>query len=359
MVAGCKAGLKIKILQVCNLYHPQYGGLEEHVRNISERLAKRHDVTVFTTDPSGILPRVEEINGVRVRRFKAFCPNNAYFISSEMFAEIRRCRFDIVHGHNYHAFPLFLCKYASTSLLVITPHYHRYGSSTFRNLLIKLYKPLGRQVFQKADKVIALCEYEKDLLRADFAVVDDKIEIVPNGINKIEFNNLRRKATGYSTILYVSRLLNYKGIQHAVRVLPLIDADIRLEIVGSGPEKESLVKLARSLGVSQRIDFYQGLERKELLEKYANADLLLLLSSHEAFGIAIAEALAARIPCIVSNCSGLAQWIDNTNCFGIEYPVNIGRLATLVRLAIGREVSNVKLWDWDDVVNRLETLYTK
>jgi glycosyltransferase involved in cell wall biosynthesis len=182
---------------------------------------------------------------------------------------------------------------------------------------------------------------------------------VPNGINRAEFNTLKREATGHSIILYVSRLLTYKGVQHALRVLPLINADIRLEIVGSGPEKDTLVKLARSLGVSQRVDFCQELKREDLLEKYAHADLLLLLSSHEAFGIAVAEALAARIPCIVNNCSGLAQWIDNVNCFGIEYPVNVDRLAALVRRVMGREVSNVKLWDWDEVVNRLAMLYKK
>lgn len=207
--------------------------------------------------------------------------------------------------------------------------------------------------------MIALCDYERDLLRKDFPIEADKIEIVPNGINKTEFNNLRRKATGRSTILYVSRLLNYKGIQFAIRALPLIDDAIRLDVVGSGPEKDTLVKLARRLGVIQRIDFYQELERKELLEKYAGANLFLLLSRHEAFGIAVAEALAARIPCIVSNCSGLAQWIDNANCFGIEYPVNIEQLARLIISVIGREVRDVKLWDWDEVVNRLETLYAK
>ena len=60
----------MKVLQLCPLYFPFVGGSEEHVRNMSERLAKSHEVTVFTTDTSG-LPNEEEVNGVLVRRFKS------------------------------------------------------------------------------------------------------------------------------------------------------------------------------------------------------------------------------------------------------------------------------------------------
>jgi hypothetical protein len=62
---------------------PAIGGVEQHVRNISERLDREHQVTVFATDPSGELPKEEEINGVLVRRFKSFSPNNAYHISPD------------------------------------------------------------------------------------------------------------------------------------------------------------------------------------------------------------------------------------------------------------------------------------
>ena len=55
----------MRILQVCNHYFPYVGGAEEYVRNISERLARKHEVSVFTTHPSS-LPNEEEINGVLV-----------------------------------------------------------------------------------------------------------------------------------------------------------------------------------------------------------------------------------------------------------------------------------------------------
>lgn len=72
-----------------------------------------------------------------------------------------------------------------------------------------------------------------------------------------------------------------------------------LEIVGKGSYKPKIVELARKLKVIDRIRFYQDLSRKELIERYAKANVFVLLSRHEAFGIVVAEALAAKTPCIV------------------------------------------------------------
>ena len=86
----------MRILQVTSGYFPSIGGVEEHVKNISERLAKVNAVTVFASDPSGKLPREEEINGVLVRRFKSFAPSNAYHLSLDMAHQLNKAEFDIV-----------------------------------------------------------------------------------------------------------------------------------------------------------------------------------------------------------------------------------------------------------------------
>jgi len=120
----------MRILQICPRYYPDIGGVEEHVKNISERLAKKHDVTVFTTDPSRKLPKQETINGVKIRRFKSWAPNEAYYFSREL----KKClmedsySFDIMHAHSYHAFPaLYAAQAKGSNKLVFTPHYHGEG----------------------------------------------------------------------------------------------------------------------------------------------------------------------------------------------------------------------------------------
>ncbi len=347
----------MRILQVSEMYYPVIGGLEEHVRNISERLARDHNVTVFTTDPSGRLPREENINGVLIRRFDSFAPQNSYYVSLKMLLELKRSEFDIVHAHNYHASPAFFARYATKKRFIVTPHYHGHGSSTLRDYLIRLYKPFGKKIFQEADKVIAVSDYEKSLLIKDFEIADEGITVIHNGINMMEFRNLDKKGKECKTLLFVGRLEEYKGVQYILQALPLLDEDVHLQIVGSGPYRTSLTDLVEQLGLGDRVEFYQGLQREELLQRYADADLFVLLSKYESFSIVIAEALAAKTPCIVANTSALSEWIDNQNCFGIDYPITVDRLAVLLSETIGRQVTGVKPWDWDEVAEETVKAY--
>lgn len=347
----------MRILQVCNHYYPSVGGVGSHVRNISERLAREHDITVFTTDSSGRLPKEEEINGVSIRRFGCFSPNDAYYFSLEMLKGLKGSQFDIVHGHNYHALPLFFSRYATRKKFIVTPHYHRYGVTRFRDVLIKLYKPLGKKIFQEADRVIAVSDYEKDLLTEDFQLGGSKVTVIPNGVNLEEFRGLKKEERDHTTILCVARLEEFKGVQYAIQALPLLEESSHLEIVGEGLYRDTLLKLAKELGVMHRVHFYQDLFGKKLLDRYANADVFVLLSKYEAMAVVVAEALAAGIPCIVANTSALREWIDNENCFGIDYPIRRERLAELVRELAGRRIGEVELWDWDEVARETARIY--
>lgn len=347
----------MRILHVCNDYYPALGGIGVYVSNLCERLAGEHNVTVFSADCSVILPREEKRNGVLVRRFPSFSPGNAYYFSFEMLRELRKSRFDIIHGHNYHAFPLFFSKYARKGEFIVSPHYHRHGTTTFRDMLIRLYKPVGRTVFRDADKVIAASNYEKGLLTEDFEIDPDKVTVIPHGVNLADFRGLKKEVHDHKTILCVARLERFKGVQHIIQALPLLDEGIRLEIVGEGKYKRELMRLAAELGVEQRIDFYQPLYGKELLARYASADLFVLLSEHENFGMVVAEARAAQLPCIVASKSALAEWVDNDSCFGIERPEYSNDLASLVQKVICVKVDDFKIRTWEEAVAETVSVY--
>jgi glycosyltransferase involved in cell wall biosynthesis len=350
----------MKILQVCPKYYPSVGGVEEHVRNISERLAKKYDVSVFTTDPSGKLRKEEVINGVKIKRFKSWAPNEAYYFSRELKEHLMKNSdsFDIVHAHSYHAFPsLYAARAKNRNKLVFTPHYHGGGHTFFRNLLHIPYKFVGRNIFRKADKIICVSNHEKSLVIDHFEINEGKVTVIPNGVNLEEFKGLERRRKDYRAILYVGRLEKYKGVQYLIKTLPKLDDDIILEVVGKGPYKESLIKLARKLSVENRVKFYQDLPRRELLQKYANADLFVLLSKLEAYGISIAEALALGTPCIVANNSALREWIDDKNCFGIQYPIRIDKLREMVDDIVGRRVEGIRLPNWNEIVKEIAEVY--
>lgn len=353
----------MKIAQACHRYHPYIGGVETHVKELSERLVERgFDVDVLTTDSSGKLSRDEIIRGVRVKRFKSLAPGEAYHFSGDLrkyFMENSNT-FDIVHAHAYHSFPsLYAAQAKRRNRLVFTPHYHGTGHTIFRSLLHRPYKLVGRKIFEKADKIICVSNYERNLLFKHFKVDEEKVVVIPNGINLKEFKNLRKNKKDCRNVLYVGRLEKYKGVHHLIKALPQLDPDIFLEIVGKGPYKETLIRLIKKLNVEDRVRFSHSLPRNELLQKYADADVFALLSEREAYGISVAEALASKTPCIVTNTSALKEWIDNENCFGINHPVNVEELVKVVGKVVGRKVRHVKLWDCEEVAEHVSELYNE
>ena len=346
----------MKILQVSVGYSPALGGIANHVKNISERLAKNHEVTVFTHNYRGFFPKEERINGVLVKRFRSFSPGAAYHFSPGMIRELKRSRYDIVHGHGYHSLPLYFARYAKGKKFVVTSHHHGHGHTAFRDVLYKLYKPFGKRIFTDANTIIAVSNYEKKLLLKEFGLDEGKIRLIPNGVNLAEFT-LKYVPQETKSILYVGRLEEYKGVQYMIQTLPLLDDNFILEIVGGGPYKMELIQLAKKLELNHRVRFNRFLPRSELLKMFSRAQVFVLLSQDEAFSIVVAEALASKTPCVVANTSALMEWVDNKSCFGIDYPISTDKLAELISKVSNVRVNDVKLWDWDDVARELEHTY--
>ncbi len=351
----------MKIAQVCPRYYPDIGGVETHAREISERLVKRgFEVEVICTDPTGELPKNEIINGVTVTRFISVAPGDAYYFAPHIYCYLKDKNYDIIHAHSYHALPaLFAALAKNGRRFIFTPHYHREGHTHLRNLLLKYYKPIGGKIFEMADKVICVSDYEKRKVISDFSVPEGKIEKIPNGLNFAEFVNIKheKKLNGERTILYVGRLEKYKGIQHIIMVLPHLK-DYRLKIIGKGHFENDLRELARELSVIERIDWYRDLPREEILQHYTSADVFLMLSTHEAYGITVAEALTSGIPCIVAMGSALEEFVDGKTCVGLNYPINIEKLASAIESIRSMPPNGLKnIMDWNEVVKKLIRIY--
>lgn len=323
---------------------------------ISRRLARAgHEVTVISTDPAGQFPRESTLDGVRVLRFRALAPGDAYYFSPSLYRYVRRASgFDVVHAHGYHAFPALLASASKAGKFVFTPHYHGKGHTPLRNLLLKPYKLAGSRVFRRADSVVCVSEFEKSLVARDFGC-EGKIRVIPNGVIKAEFAGLRERAAPGKEILYVGRLEQYKGVQYALEALATLP-DYRLRIVGRGPYKEALARLAEDLKVSDRAEFLSDLSREQLLQCYASASVTVMLSKFEAYGITVAEALTAGVPTIVARGSALTEFVDGGLCRGVDLPVTKEALAREITSA--RRVPYTKeILDWDDVVQRLLAVY--
>jgi len=358
----------MKILHVSSAAYIVGGGVSEYLRNISERLARKHEVTVFASNPNSALPRYEVINGVKVVRYTCYAPNGAFYFSSELPVMLRKKKFDVVHAHNYHSFPFHLAGFmAKCDNFVVSPCFHGAGHTPFRDCLFRIFKPLGKKTLKRASNILAASEYEKLLLCEQFNFEPSKVTVIQRGVNFSEFKGLKRRKHNFKSVLFVGRLVEYKGVQYLIKALPKLNEDVILEIVGKGPLRNRLEMLARKLGVLDRVRFYQDLKRQELLQMYVNADVFVLPSRYEAYSKVVAEALALGTPCIVANTSALQEWIDNESCFGISFPIDLNELSDLICSVLEKHFSGVamkkwigkKIIDWDDVVIKLETIYNQ
>lgn len=354
----------MKIAQITSSYFPHIGGVETHVNKISELLAEKgHEVTILTTDSSGKLPSIETIRGVKVIRFNSLAVGGFSFFPEGFIQYLKQNskNFDILHAQGYTSMASFYAARAkSSNKFVFTPHYFGKGSTAFRTFLHVPYTFFGKKIFDKADAILSTSEYEKNLVHHDFGVDLRRITIIPNGVSLNDFSRNEKNKHDGRIIIYVGRLEKFKGVDYAIKALPYLDQDIKLEIVGDGSYYASLVKIAKKLGVADRVIFFGGnLSKKEIFRKYANADLAILLSKHECFGLTIAEALASGTACIVANTTALTEWVDNKNCFGTHYPIDIKELVCLINATIGKPVNDPKLVDWNDVVDRIIRVYVR
>ena len=265
----------------------------------------------------------------------------------------------MIHAHSYHALPsYYAAKNRGDTPLVFTPHYHGKGHTWFRSLLHIPYKLVGNAIFNEAKVIVAVSEWEQRLILENFKLDGKDLEVIPNGINNKEFTALKRVNKGRN-ILSVGRLEQYKGMQYLIKVLPKLNDDVKLTIVGRGVYKNQLEKMIEEHNLGERIEMINYLDRPSLLQRYADADVFALLSEDEAYGITVAEALAAGTPCVVAEASALSEWVDGISCLGVKLPIDIATLRDRIGSLIGKRIKRDGIRDWDEVTARLLDLYRK
>lgn len=350
----------MKIAQVCHRYSPNVGGVERHVQEISERLAERHEVEVITADRSGGLSRSEEINGVRVTRFLSFSPGNAYFVAPQIYSYIKKSRFDVVHAHNYHALPaLFACQGCKGKRLIFTPHYHGLGSTPLRDMLNKPYRKVGSRIFKRAKKIICVSNYERNLVVKDFGF-EDKIEVIPNGINLEDIKKAEPFEHEGRLILYIGRLDRYKNIDRAVEAMEYLPEHFQFYIGGTGKYREELKGLIEERNLTDRVKLLGFVSEEDKYRWMKTCDLFINLSSVEAFGMTVLEALAVGSPALVNATGGLGEFAER---FGGARSMNVEgvspkAIAELMVESAGVEVKeDLSGYDWRNIAARVENAY--
>jgi len=208
--------------------------------------------------------------------------------------------------------------------------------------LDRSYLPITRYAIQESDGVTSISSYLKDKTVQDFGVTRG-IEVVPNFVNCDVYTPIvdeakragerRRLALPDEAILmHVSNFRPVKRVVDVVKVFAQVVREIqaRLVLVGDGPERSAAEWLARDLHIQEKIHFLGKQERvNELLPL---ADLLLMPSEMESFGLAALEAMACKVPSIATWVGGVSELIDD-GLTGLLYQV--GDVDAMAQGAIG------------------------
>lgn len=341
------------ILQVAPRYPPSVGGIQQHVRELSENLsAEGHDVTVLTTDRSGDAPKTEDRNGVTVERVPAY---SSYLVAPRITSILRDRDPDVVHAHGYHSLTaLFARLGVGSTSFVFTPHYLGRQGGYARKALLTTYGLAGRSIFKKADRVIAVSEWERERLQSRFGVTST---VIPNGTAVERFANVDPWDHDNPYIFCLGRLEKYKGVQHVVRALP----DLKkydLLVAGVGPYTDKLTAIAAAEGVADRVRLLGYVDEDVIPQLYAGASIHITLSEFECFGLTVAESLAAGTPCVVRDTTALSEWIDVEGCIGIATPRPKSVVSAIERATSLTPDPN-QLMTWKEMAKAIEKDYVK
>jgi glycogen synthase len=233
--------------------------------------------------------------------------------------------FDIIHAHDWLTCRAAIrAKMMSGRPLVI--HIHsiesdRSGRAHGGNPFVREIEALGMQM---ADRIIAVSEVTKKSIIREYDIPADKIEVVHNNVdmaalpplsNENEYRYLTRmKEQGYRIVVNVGRLTIQKGLSHLLRAFS-IAVQYRpksfLLIVGAGEQYHELITLAADLGIAKHILFTDFQRGKRWRDAFSIADLYVLPSPTEPFGITALEAINYNTPILVSKETGVVEVIQN------------------------------------------------
>ncbi len=345
-------------------YAPHLGGVESHVSALAPRIAAAgHTVEVLTQEvggPDGTPQVLGE--GLTVRRFPALGWDTPYTQSPTLwrFLHSEMGTYDLVHAHSYHATPALAVALAGCRRMVFTPHYNGPGHSNSTHLAHLAYRPLGRLITRRARRIICVSRAEADLLVGHFPRARDRITVIPNGVDQ-EGLNAEAWPSQPPTVLCVGRLEPYKNVGLVIQAMRHLPGEIRLVVVGDGPLRHRLERLAQETGTSQRVTLLGSVPRGILVRWIRTATVQVSMSAHEAFGITVLEALAAGTPVVASDIPAHREFLSKAPAGSLTLvPENATPevLATALRAAVARgPVGAMAGTNWDAVAELTMQVY--
>jgi glycosyltransferase involved in cell wall biosynthesis len=305
-------------------YPPVGGGGSDVCHHVARELAKKgHRIRVLTAHCAG-LPFFERIDGYDVRRIRCFRRRPGGCSVPEMFAfvalasvhglgECRRFRPDLVHIH--HTVPdgpagfwlnlLFRVPYVMTAHGGDVP-----GAIPALDAMFRRLQHANRRIWRRAAAVVMVAQHLVPLARRAFP--EANVCWIPNGVDVETFHPPAEPRRNSETqILYAGRFNPEKGVETLVRAAgelrKIAHGPFRVILYGSGAEEQKLRRLARELGVADRVEFRGWVGRAEIAEAFRQGDVFCLPSLSEGMPVALLQAMASAMAVVATDTDGARE----------------------------------------------------
>jgi len=288
--------------------------------------------------------------------------------------------FDIIHAHDWLTCRAALrAKMMSGKPLVV--HLHsiesdRSGKEFGGNPMVREIEALALTV---ADRIVTVSEHTKRGVMREYGIPADKIDVVHNHFDQDTLvqqkgDNIypyleRMKSKGYRVVCNVGRLTIQKGLPNLLQAFAEVvkrAPKTFLLLVGDGEQKFELIAMAAGLGIADKI-FFTGFQRgKAYRDAYAIADLFVMPSISEPFGLVALESIGYGTPVLVSNQSGVSEVIHN--CLKVDF-WDVQEMANQIVAVVQNDALRNELYvnsyreytnhSWDQSADKLWDVYIR
>ena len=310
------------------------GGLGTHSYNIVKALSEEGVIV------NVILPFKEhaEIKGVNFLTFKSELFESMYNISAkkgitgdneknlyrDVFNEVEeyknkavelssKVEFDVIHANDWVTGKAAIeIKKRTGKKLVVTIHSTEYDRTAGKPW--ERIEKEEKELIDNADTIVTVSRRLKEELISLYNANGKKISVIYNAINREKFKGMKRNSNK-EVVLYVGRLSVQKGIDNLIKAFKIVSGkndNALLYVIGEGPELSNLINLSINLDLSDKVIFLGRVPDGEMEMLYSIANVFVMPSVSEPFGIVALEAIASNVPTIVSSQSGVSEVIRNT-----------------------------------------------
>lgn len=366
----------MRILFLNYEYPPLGGGAANATKYLLREIAKREDIEVdlITSSVAGF--SIENISkNVRIHFLDIGKDNNLHYQSnadllryswkSYRYAKrlMKKNEYDICHA--FFGIP---CGYVAMKLGLPYIVSLRGSDVPFYNERFKLldslfFKRLSGKIWRNATAVVANSSGLKDLALSSHSDID--IEVIPNGVDVDHFARSERMTfmpKGVLRVVSVGRLIERKGFDVVISAMEGFK-NISLTIIGEGPEKQSLIELARKKGVD--VDFVGAVSHDDMVHYYHQSDVFVLASKNEGMSNAMLEAMASGLPVLTTRTGGVEEMCrisaDGFVFFSSSLELkNLIKDIVHVNILLGMSLSNLnasRKFSWSSVLEKYYQLY--